>query len=59
MLATFGEGDSTMVLSTDPLYWELIYIENSDIFEHPGTLTERAIKYKVYLLPDSVPPANR
>ena len=43
-------------------YWSLragICSEFSDVFEKPGTPPERAIKNKIDLLPDSVPPAKR
>ena len=46
--------DSTKVLGIDPLHWELICSEFSDVFEKPGTPSERAIKHKINLLPDSI-----
>ena len=52
-------GDSTKVPGTDLSRWELICNEFSDAFEKPGTPPERAIKYEIDLLPDTVPPAKR
>ena len=54
-----GGEDSTKVPVTDPSCWELICSECSDDFEKPGTTPERAIKYEIDLLSDSIPPANR
>ena len=52
-------GDSTKVPGTNPLWWKLICSEFSDLLENPGTPSERAIKHKIDLLPDSVSPAKR
>ena len=54
-----GGGDSTKVPGTDPSCWKQIYYEFGDIYEQPGTPPKRLIKYKVTLLPDSVPLAKR
>ena len=54
-----GGGDSTKVLDIDPSHRELICSVFSNGFEEPGTPPERAIKYEIDLLPDSVPPAKR
>ena len=59
VLVALGGRDSTKVICTDPSHWELICSESSDGFEKPGTPPEKAIKHKIYLLPDSVPPAKR
>ena len=58
-LEILGGVDSIKVTGTDPLHWKLICSEFSDVLDKPGTSPERAIKYKIGLLPDSVPPANR
>ena len=58
MLAALVGGDSTNIPGTDSLCWELICSESSDVFELPGITPERAIKYKIDLLPDSVPPVK-
>ena len=59
VLAALGERDSTKVLATNTLYWELICSVFSYIFEKPGTLLERAIKHEIDSLPDSVLSAMR
>ena len=59
MLAALGGGDSTKVTGTDPTHWEQICSEFSNDFKQLGTPPERAIKCKINLLSDSVPPANR
>ena len=43
VLATLVEGDGTKVAGSDPLDWELICGEFSDVFEKPDTPPERAI----------------
>ena len=37
LLVALGGGDSTKVLGTDLLHWELICSEFSGVFEKPGT----------------------
>ena len=59
VLATLGVGDSTKVTGTDLLHWEQICNDFSDAYEPPSTPPERAIKRKIDLLLDSVPPAKR
>ena len=59
VLTALGGGNSTKVQGIDLSCRELICGEFSDIFEKPGTPPERVIKYKIDLLPDSVPPAKR
>ena len=54
-----GGGDSIKVPGTNPSHWELICSKFSDVFEKSGTPPERAIKYEIDLLPDSVPPAKK
>ena len=58
VLTALGGGDSTKVPGTDPSHWELICSEFSDALEKPSTPPERAIKYKIDLLPDSIPHAE-
>ena len=57
LLAALGRGDSSKVPSADPLHRELIYSEFSNVFEKCVTPPERAIKHKIDLFLDSVPPA--
>ena len=59
VLVELEERDSTKVPFTNPSQWELICSEFHDIFEKPSTPSERAIEYKIDLLPYSVPPAKR
>ena len=59
VLAVLGGGDSTKVLGTNPLHWELIHSEFSDIFEKQSNSLERTTKHNIDLLPNSVLPAKR
>ena len=59
VLAAVRVQDSTKVPGTDLSHWKLIWSEFSDIFKPPSTLPYRAIKHKISLLLDSVPPAKR
>ena len=59
MLAVLGGGDRTKVLCTDTSHYELICCEFSDVFEKPSAPPERAIKYEINLLSDSIQPAKR
>ena len=59
VLAVLGERDSTKVLGIDPLCWELICNGFNNILEKPGTIPERATKYKFDLMHNSVLHAKR
>ena len=51
--------DSIKVPNSDPLYWELICSELSNVLEKSGTPPERNINHKIDLMPNSVTPAKR
>ena len=57
VLGTLG-GNSTKVPGTDPSHWDLICSEFRDVFEKLGFPPERAIKYLIDFLPDSVLPVK-
>ena len=59
VLVVLGGEDSTKVPGANPLYWELVCNEFIDAFKNPGTPPKRAIKHKIDLLPDSIPPAKK
>ena len=59
VLVALGGGDSTKVPGIDPSRGLLIFSEFSNVFEKPGTPSERAIKHEIDMLPDSVQPAKR
>ena len=59
VLAVYWGGDSTKLPGIDPLYWNSICREFSDVFEQLGAAPERAVKHQIDFLPDCVPPAER
>ena len=52
-------GYHTKVPGTDASCWKLICTGFTHVFEKPGTLSEKAIKYNIDLLLDSIPSAKR
>ena len=59
VLLSLGGENSTNILGIDPSHWELICSGFSGVFEKPSTPPERAIKFKIDFLPDSVLPTKR
>ena len=53
-LAMLREKDNTKVAGTDPSHCKLISSEFSDVFKKPATPLERAIKYEIDFLQDSI-----